>query len=263
MRQRIAVAAAVFLFSAVTSALIASHTSVSGGNGRDLHYLGASLTAPPAAFESARLIPLGSESSVTRWAPVLATTVARRAPSFHSPPVGSVPARTPEHTMNLVVADGEVVNHGLVWVRVPLAVLPNGIEGWLPRSLLGGWSFIATHLMINRARLTATLFSAGRAIFNAPVAIGGPGTPTPTGTFYVRDRLTGFRDAFYGPLAFGTNARSPTLTEWPAGGFVGIHGTDQPDLIAGRVSHGCIRMTNAAILKLGKLMPVGTPVTIR
>ena len=263
MRQRIAVVAGVFLFSAVASALIASHPSILGGQNRDSLYLRASLTPPPAAFSTARLVPLGNENGVTRWAPVLRATVARRAPSFHSAPVGSVPARTPEKTTNLVVADDEVVSHGVVWVRVPLAVLPNGTEGWLPRNSLGPWSFIATHLVIVRARLTATLFSAGRAIFHAPVAIGAPGTPTPAGTFYVRDRLTGFTDAFYGPLAFGTNARSPTLTEWPAGGFVGIHGTDQPDLIPGRVSHGCIRMTNSAILKLGKLMPVGTPVTIR
>jgi lipoprotein-anchoring transpeptidase ErfK/SrfK len=78
----------------------------------------------------------------------------------------------------------------------------------------------------------------------------------------VRDRLTGFSSPIYGPLAFGTNARSPTLTDWPGGGVVGIHGTNQPSLIPGRVSHGCVRLTNAAILKLGKLMLVGTPVTI-
>ncbi|CAA9524883.1 MAG: Protein erfK/srfK precursor, partial [uncultured Solirubrobacteraceae bacterium] len=47
------------------------------------------------------------------------------------------------------------------------------------------------------------------------------------------------------------------------GGFVGIHGTDRPDLIPGRVSHGCIRMRNPDILRLGRLMPVGTPVVIR
>lgn len=53
-----------------------------------------------------------------------------------------------------------------------------------------------------------------------------------------------------------------TLTDWPGGGVVGIHGTDQPKLIPGRVSHGCVRLTNAAILRLGRLMPIGTRVTI-
>jgi L,D-transpeptidase catalytic domain len=262
MRQWMVVAAGFFVAAAAT-ALISSNPSVSRRPDRESSYLGASLTALPSAFSTGRLVPLRNASSVTRWAPVLRTSVARRAPSFHSARVGMIPSRTPEHTTNLVVADGEVVRHGLVWVHVPLAVLPNGTEGWLPRTSLGAWSFIETHLVVDRARLTATLFRAGRAIFHAPVAIGAPGTPTPAGTFYIRDRLKGFADPFYGPLAFGTDARSPTLTEWPAGGFIGIHGTDQPSLIPGRVSHGCIRMTNTAITRLGELMPVGTPVTIR
>jgi len=53
------------------------------------------------------------------------------------------------------------------------------------------------------------------------------------------------------------------LTDWPGGGFIGIHGTDAPQLLPGRVSHGCIRLRNEDILRLRKLMPVGTPVTIR
>ena len=83
------------------------------------------------------------------------------------------------------------------------------------------------------------------------------------GRFYIRNRLTRYRSPSYGPLAFGTSARSETLTDWPAGGYVGIHGTDRPGLLPGRVSHGCIRMRNRDIVALGRLMAVGTPVTIR
>ena len=56
--------------------------------------------------------------------------------------------------------------------------------------------------------------------------------------------------------------RVEVLTDWPAGGFVGIHGTDHPQLIPGHISHGCIRMRNHDILALAKLMPLGTPLTI-
>ena len=100
------------------------------------------------------------------------------------------------------------------------------------------------------------------AVFSAPVGVGKPESPTPGGEFYVRNRLSGFGDPFYGPVAFGTSARSAVLTDWPAGGFVGIHGTDRPDLLPGRVSHGCIRLRNADVLALGRLMPVGTPVRV-
>ena len=64
-------------------------------------------------------------------------------------------------------------------------------------------------------------------------------------------------------LAFGTSARSSVLTDWPGGGHIGIHGTFRPDLLPGRVSHGCVRLRNEAILRLAKLMPIGTPLTIK
>jgi lipoprotein-anchoring transpeptidase ErfK/SrfK len=225
-------------------------------------YAGAPLAKPPSAFDIPRLVPLSDPTGDTRWAPVLQATMARSGPSFKGARVGMVPTRTPDGTTNVVVADRETYKDGTAWVRVRLAVLPNGTEGWVPRSSLGGWSFVDTRLVIDRARLTATLFRAGRVVFRAPIGVGTPATPTPAGRFYVRDRLKGFSNPFYGPLAFGTNARSPTLTDWPAGGVVGIHGTDQPALIPGRISHGCIRLTNTAILKLGRLMPVGTPVNV-
>ncbi len=252
-----------FLISAGAAALIASRAVPSRALERSAAVSAGTPLAPlPSAFASARLVPLSDATDVTRWAPVLRATLARRAPKVHSAPAAWIARHTPEGTTNIVVADREVDRRGALWVRVGLSVLPNGSEGWIPRSSLGGWSFVDTHLVINRARLTATLFRSGRVIFRAPVGIGGPGTPTPAGNFYVRDRLTDFTSPMYGPLAFGTNARSPTLTDWPAGGFVGIHGTDQPNLIPGRVSHGCIRLKNSAILRLGKLMPVGTPVTV-
>jgi lipoprotein-anchoring transpeptidase ErfK/SrfK len=78
----------------------------------------------------------------------------------------------------------------------------------------------------------------------------------------VRLKLAGFDDPFYGPVAFGTSARSAVLTDWPGGGYIGIHGTNAPELLPGRVSHGCVRMRNEDIVELGRLMPVGTPLTI-
>ena len=128
---------------------------------------------------------------------------------------------------------------------------------------LGGYVFVHTRLVIDRRRLQAVLFRDDRVVLRAKVGIGKRAWPTPGGQFYVRNRLTSYRSPAYGPLAFGLSARSPVLTDWPAGGYIGIHGTDQPELLPGRVSHGCIRMANRDILRLGRLMPVGTPVTVR
>jgi lipoprotein-anchoring transpeptidase ErfK/SrfK len=150
-----------------------------------------------------------------------------------------------------------------VWVEVRLPSLPNGRVGWVQRGALGGYETVNTHLVVDREYARATLYRNGEVIFTAPVGIGADSTPTPAGEFMIRNELTRYASPFYGPVAFGTTARSATLTDWPAGGFVGIHGTDEPGLIPGRVSHGCIRMRNPDIRRLAMLMPIGTPLTIR
>ena len=164
---------------------------------------------------------------------------------------------TPERTRNIVFVTGATRARGGLWVPIRAA----GGAGWAPRSALGGYEPVATRLLVDTGTFTATLQRAGVVVFRAPVGVGTNAAPTPAGSFYVRNVLTRYRSAFYGPVAFGTSARS-TLTDWPAGGFVGIHGTNRPDLIPGRISHGCIRMRNEDIVALARLMPVGTPVEI-
>ena len=221
---------------------------------------------PPlrSALAFARPTPLAPGARLARWAPVRAAATARRAPDPGAPAVARIETRTPEHTRNIVQVLGRARERSeRLWVRVRLAILPNGASGWVPRRALGGYVFVHTRLVIDRRRLSAVLFRDGRVVFRARVGIGKPPWPTPRGEFYVRDRLTRYRSAAYGPLAFGTTARSPVMTDWPAGGYVGIHGTDHPELLPGRVSHGCIRMVNRDILRLGRLMPVGTPIIVR
>jgi hypothetical protein len=228
--------------------------------------LAAAAGAVPAPQEPAfvvhrpRLLP--PHERVARFAPVRDAVVARAEPSPTAPAVAPVGLETSEGTTNLVLVIGGVVRRDVEWVHVRLAVLPNDRTGWIRRSALGGYQFVHTHLVVDRATLTATLYYDRRPIFHAPVGIGKPQSPTPAGQFYVRDKLSGFGNPFYGPTAFGTSAKSAVLTDWPDGGFVGIHGTNEPGLIPGRISHGCIRLRNSDILRLSRLMPVGTPVTI-
>jgi hypothetical protein len=222
------------------------------------------LPAPPRlAFRVGRPTLLRRNETLARFAPVIRRVAARSAPAANASPVTSLELETPEGTTNIVLVVGARFRPEGLWVRVRLPVLPNDLLGWVPRRALGGYRFVHTHLVVDRAQLTATLLYDRRKIFAAQVGVGEPESPTPGGEFYVRDRLSGFGNPFYGPVAFGTSARSAVLTDWPGGGFVGIHGTNEPGLIPGRISHGCIRMRNADILRLSRLMPVGTPVTIR
>jgi hypothetical protein len=198
-----------------------------------------------------------------RFAPVVRRVAVRAAPSPEASPIATLSLRTGERTTNIVLVVGEARRAGVDWVRVRLPILPNGETGWVPRRALGGYRFVHTHLVVDRERFTAVLLYDGRPIFRARVGVGRPEAPTPAGEFYVRDKLVKVTDPFYGPVAFGTSARSAVLTDWPGGGFVGIHGTNRPELIPGRISHGCVRLRNADILRLDALMPVGTPLTIR
>jgi non-heme chloroperoxidase len=121
----------------------------------------------------------------------------------------------------------------------------------------------STLTQVDRGRLRATLYSSGRRIWRSPIGVGKAGTPTPAGRFWIREK---FRvpnsGGLYGPRAFGTAAYSG-LSDWPGGGVIGIHGTNEPQLIPGRPSHGCIRVPNPAISRLYRLMPIGTPMQVR
>ena len=260
---------AVALTIGIVGALFA--TLGHGGSGRPAGSALASLSSaaaglpPPErpAFVVGRPRRLRQGEMPARFAPVVHNVLARRGPSTAAAPVAELTLQTSEGTTNIVLVLGEVARADGQWIRIRLPVLPNGQTAWVPRDVLGGYEFVHTQLIVDRQRLRATLFYDGRAIFHAPVGIGRSDSPTPAGQFYIRDKLAGFGDPFYGPVAYGTSARSAILTDWPGGGFVGIHGTNEPELIPGRISHGCVRMRNSDILRLSRLMPVGTPLTIR
>ena len=210
----------------------------------------------------AKYTRLSDEARLSRWAYTNLALKVRRAPSARARVVARLRFNTEDGPPELYLAlrsydDGG----GNQWVEVRLPKRPNGTTGWVPREALGEFHRVTTSLIVNRRTLTATLFRSGRRIFRTRVGVGKDSTPTPAGNFYIRERLKGFGNPVYGPLAFGTSAYS-RLSEWPGGGVIGIHGTNQPELIPGRPSHGCIRMRNSAILRLARLMPIGTPVRV-
>jgi hypothetical protein len=197
------------------------------------------------------------------WAPVHRHVVVRTAPSGRARGVATLDVRTPEGTDNTVsILPGRHAGGRRTWVRVRVPALPPDTVGWVPRAALGGYTVVDSLLDVNLSSLVLTLYRAGRRVMRAPVGVGAPGWETPHGTFYIRNKLTRYRSPQYGPVAFGTSARSAHATDWPAGGFIGIHGTDQPGLLPGRISHGCIRLRNRDVLALTRLMPIGTPVHI-
>jgi len=224
---------------------------------------GPSLPGPArSALEVGEPQPL-RDKHVSLWSFVRRATTARTTPRRAGAAVARLASTTAEGTANTLLVLGRTRDAaGRVWVRVRLPVLPNGTTGWVPRTALGGYRAVRTRLVVDVRRLRATLLRNGRPLMRADIGVGLDQSPTPRGRFYIRNKLVRYRSGFYGPLAFGTSARSAVLTDWPGGGFIGIHGTNQPELLPGRVSHGCIRMRNADIVRLGRLMPVGTPMEV-
>jgi hypothetical protein len=208
--------------------------------------------------------PIGTDG-VYRWAYVYRPTAARVRPGMSARVVTRLKLYTLDSTVNLVLLLAQKLDaYGRLWYQVRLPILPNNSTGWVLANDLTTLRSVSTYLVIYRKLFTATLYRKGRPIFRTRVGVGKPYWPTPTGDFYVREILTGYGKPFYGPVSFGTSARSSVLTDWEGGGgVVGIHGTSSPQILPGRVSHGCVRMNNAADLRLYRLMPLGTPVAIR
>jgi len=234
--------------------------------------LASSLVLAPAAAAEVRAVgvegayrneQLSNEQTVTRWAYSVSRARIRTQPRLGGRSLGPLRLLTEDGLPEIyMVLASRVDLRGRTWMHIRLPRRPNGTTGWVLADALGDLNTVRTKLRINRRTLRATLFRDGRPIWNARIGVGKPGTPTPRGKFYIRERLRNLGGrGVYGPWAFGTSAYS-VLSDWPGGGVVGIHGTNQPQLIPGRPSHGCIRLTNRSINKLVTLMPLGTPVEI-
>ena len=238
---------------------------------RTLALTALALTTVPVAASAATVRPLdahgplgderlSNETTVTRWAHAAQRAVVRTAPRRGAGHIGRLRYFTEDGFPEVYLVLSSRSAAGRTWLHIRVPGRPNGRTGWVAQAALGQLNVVRTHLVVERGR-GARLFRDGRVVWSAPVGTGAPGTPTPAGHFYVRERMRA-SGGVYGPWAFGTSAYS-ALSDWPGGGVVGIHGTDQPGLVPGRPSHGCIRVRNGDIRRLARLMPVGTPITIR
>jgi lipoprotein-anchoring transpeptidase ErfK/SrfK len=224
----------------------------------------AVVLAAAAPAHAAKIERVSRPGKTSYFAFVEKAETARTAAKASAKAVAKLTKKSPEGTDDIVLVLDRTTVKDKVWLRVRLPIRPNGTTGWVPEEALSELQPVDTWLKISTKAFRITLIKNGKKFFSAPSGVGQPLWPTPRGQFFIRAKLEKFGGAgsVYGPLAFITSATSPTLTDWPGGGIVGVHGTNTPGLIPGRISHGCVRLRNADILKLAKLMPVGTPLTI-
>jgi L,D-transpeptidase catalytic domain len=207
---------------------------------------------------------LSNERTFTRWAYVERIAWIYGAPRPTARHVAQLTWYTQDGFAALyLVLRAHWDGRGQEWVKLRVPGRPNGRVGWVRRDALG--MFHMTHLLIvvNRERLRMSFYRDGRRVWSAPVGVGKPNTPTPAGHYWIDERFKiGDPSSGYYPYAFGTTDYS-TLTDWPGGGIVGIHGPyyDAPG-IPGYISHGCIRLRVSDDFWLAAHVRMGTPVRI-
>ncbi len=146
--------------------------------------------------------------------------------------------------------------------HVQLPIRPNGTSGFVRLAAVEVHP-VRTRIEVDLSSHRLTLFRDDRQVLATTAGIGADGTPTPTGVYYVNQRLRPDDPAgAFGPGAIGISAFSPTLTDWAQGGPVAIHGTDDPSSVGRSASHGCIRVQNPVLRRLYRAALPGTPVVI-
>jgi lipoprotein-anchoring transpeptidase ErfK/SrfK len=149
------------------------------------------------------------------------------------------------------------------WLKVFLPVRPNGSTGWVRARQVRLFEH-HFHIVVALKAHMITVYRRATVILREPVGVGKQQTPTPGGLYYTTEliRLPN-PNGIYGSYAYALSGFSEVLRTFNGGeAFLGIHGTNDPSALGRDVSHGCIRMSNAGITKLAKLLPLGVPVLV-
>lgn len=133
--------------------------------------------------------------------------------------------------------------------------------GWIRTTLLTKGHTLDARVSVSVGKQTLTI-TRGDQTVSYKVGVGTPDAPTPTG-------VTGYLQARYLDPAQGqstypiqlTSLHSAAQDEPYKGSDGGLIGAHYADTATGAVSHGCIRLTHAAIAAINQL-PLGTPITI-
>jgi lipoprotein-anchoring transpeptidase ErfK/SrfK len=194
-----------------------------------------------------------------------ATTNGDDIPVYSTPDAAAAPASTlSAQTEYTLPRSFLAFDQYQDWLHVYLPTRPNDATGWIKASDVSVSQPLQDQIKVNVADHKVTWLHNGVVQLEVPAAVGTGDTPTPTGTFYYTDPLdlANQPDTGYGVFAIGLSGHSNVLQTFAGGdGQIAIHGTDDEGTIGQSVSHGCVRVSNDAILKLAKL-PLGTPVVI-
>lgn len=151
------------------------------------------------------------------------------------------------------------------WDRVLLPSRPNRATGWVYTAGSG-----SADMQVRRSSYVIRIQTANRKLSvddgsgsmgTWTVAVGAPGTPTPTGRTFLLSLLAPPHPT-YSPLILPLGFHSNVLSTFGGGpGTVGLHGWPNTSVFGHAVSNGCVRVPADALHLLSSL-PLGTLVLI-
>lgn len=158
---------------------------------------------------------------------------------------------------------------GRCWLQVRLPSRPNLATGWVDAERVQA-SATPWRIEVGLRSRTVTLLRAGARVARYRAVVGAPGTPTPRGLFALVEAFPNPSSDFLGRWVVTLTAHSDVLQHYEGGdGRVAIHGRGGDSLrdpLGSASSHGCVRLTNAAISgivrRIGEAAIPGTPVRI-
>jgi lipoprotein-anchoring transpeptidase ErfK/SrfK len=155
-----------------------------------------------------------------------------------------------------------VVQTGPGWEQVLLPSRPDHITGWIYTVGAKLDTRRTSYLLrVNLGTHQLSVYDNGKLLGAWTVAIGAPGTPTPTGRTFLLALLAP-ADPTYSPLIVPLGTHSNALSTYGGGpGTVGIHGWPDASVFGQSVSNGCVRVPSAA-LHLVSTIPLGSLVVI-
>lgn len=166
--------------------------------------------------------------------------------------VGVIGARTPYGSRTRLWVRARAAG----WLQVPAMDAP-GNRGWIRARATRPAARLPDRVRIDRSARRLTVIGP-RGRWSTRVILGGAGTPTPLGTFQVTDRLNGRRfGGTYGAwiLVLSTYGTPAHVSR------VAIHGMP-PAAHSRFYSAGCVRVPSAALERLRRAAPPGTPVRV-
>jgi lipoprotein-anchoring transpeptidase ErfK/SrfK len=222
----------------------------------------------PLALAIMTLVLAAPTTAVAAGSPAISPSIVAQANARFIAIYPSPGAKKPNRWLANPTSDGSplvflVKSRVFGWEQVHLPVRPNGSTGWV-RDRAVTLALNPYWLQVSLGKHLVTVWNGSRVIDQVSAGVGRTVLPTPRGTYYLAELLQQpDPNGLYGPYAFGLSAYSNLLLSFGGGpGQIGLHGTNDPAALGTDVSHGCIRISNDAITRLAKLLPLGTRVQI-